>query len=139
MTMYKRFLWLMMSVVLLVGMAMPVYADPAEDPEPVRLSISSQEEFLTFAQNCRLDTYSQNLHVSLEKDLDFSTTPFVSVPIFSGTFAGNGHAVTGISLSADGSMEGLFRRLTEDAVVSDLTVNGQIHPGGSGREIGGIA
>lgn len=139
MPMYKRFAWLMMSVALLVGMAMPVHADPAENPEPVRLSISSQEEFLAFAQNCRLDTYSQNLHVSLEKDLDFSDTPFVSVPIFSGTFAGNGHRVSGIRISSDGSMEGLFRRLTETAVVSDLTVNGEIHPGGSGQEIGGIA
>ena len=139
MPMYKRFAWLMMSVALLVGMAMPVHADPAENPEPVRLSISSQEEFLAFAQNCRLDTYSQNLYVSLEKDLDFSDTPFVSVPIFSGTFAGNGHRVSGIRISSDGSMEGLFRRLTETAVVSDLTVNGEIHPGGSGQEIGGIA
>ena len=137
--MYKRLLWLMMSVVLLVSMAMPVHADPAEDTEVVFLSISSPEEFLTFAQNCRLDTYSQNLQVSLENDLDFSATSFVSVPIFSGTFAGNGHALTGISLSDDGSMQGLFRYLTETAVVSDLTVNGQIHPGGSGQEIGGIA
>ena len=36
-------------------------------------------------------------------------------------------------------MEGLFRRLTETAVVTDLKVSGRIHPGGSGREIGGIA
>ena len=137
--MNKRLVCLLMSFVLLLSMAMPVSAEPSEEAEPIKLSISSPEEFLTFAQNCRLDTYSQNLQVSLETDLDFADSDFVSVPIFSGTFWGNGHSVHGIDLSKDGSMEGLFRRLTETAVVTDLKVSGRIHPGGSGREIGGIA
>ena len=137
--MNKRLVCLLMSFVLLLSMAMPVYAEPSEETEPVKLSISSPEEFLTFARNCRLDTYSQNLQVSLETDLDFTDSDFISVPIFSGTFLGNGHSVQGIHLSNDGSREGLFRHLTETAVVTDLKVSGQIHPGGSGGEIGGIA
>ena len=137
--MNKRLVCLLMSFVLLLSMAMPVHAEPSEETEPFKLSISSPEEFLTFARNCRLDTYSQNLQVSLEADLDFTDSDFISVPIFSGTFLGNGHRVQGIHLSNDGSREGLFRHLTETAVVTDLKVSGQIYPGGSGGEIGGIA
>ena len=89
--MNKRLVCLLMSFVLLLSMAMPVHAEPSEETETFKLSISSPEEFLTFARNCRLDTYSQNLQVSLEADLDFTDSDFISVPIFSGTFLGNGH------------------------------------------------
>ena len=138
MTVRKRFACLLICFVLLAAMALPVYAEPEESGVTV-LSISTAEEFLTFAENCRLDTYSENLLVSLEADIDLSGRAFACVPVFGGTFAGNGHTVSGVDLSADGSMQGLFRWLKGTALVKDLTVSGQVHPGGSAREAGGIA
>lgn len=49
-------------------------ADNEEDSgvEMTELTIASLEEFLAFSENCRLDSYSQNLAVILEADIDLS-------------------------------------------------------------------
>ena len=140
--MYKRILSIFLCFLMLLGIALPVYADETEVPEEptvVELRISTAEEFITFAENCRLDTYSQNLMVTLEKDIDLGKIAFQSVPIFSGTFDGKNHTISGLNTTADGSTQGLFRYLTSTAVVQNLTVKGEFHPGGSRNEIGAIA
>jgi hypothetical protein len=96
-------------------------------------------DFLEFAEACRLDSYSLGLTVSLEADLDLSGRVFESVPIFCGTFRGNGHTVRGVELTGAGSVQGLFRYLTQEAVVMGLTVEGSIAPEGSQATVGGIA
>lgn len=140
--MRKRVIGLLLSFAMLAGMALPVRAEQTPDAEeaasPV-LTIASAEEFVRFAQNCRLDTYSQGLQVSLEADIDLSGLEFESIPIFSGCFDGNGHTVSGLEFTGDGSEQGLFRYVTTQATVEDLTVSAQIHPGGSAARIGGIA
>lgn len=110
-------------------------ADSAE----AEISIADVETFLEFSENCRLDTYSQGLCVSLEADLDFSGVDYEPVPIFSGTLNGNGHTISGVVLERDGSIQGLFRYLTEEAVVQDLIVRAEIRPQGSHNTVGGIA
>lgn len=146
--MTKRFLSMLLCAALLLSMAVPVLADEAQAPEDSQpkaeaaireLSITTAEEFLTFAESCRLDSYSQNLTVSLEADIDLGGMSFAGIPIFSGMFLGNGHTVSNVSITAGGSEQGFFRRLTDTAVVQDLHVRGDIHPGGSRSEIGGIA
>lgn len=142
MTMFKRWIVLLLCAVMLLSMAIPAYADESEEAAETTatvLQISTVEDFLKFAENCRLDAYSQNLSVSLEKDLDLSGYEFAGVPIFNGTFEGNNHKITGLSIKGDGSMQGLFRYLTADAIVQNLFVSGEIHPGGSRNEIGAIA
>lgn len=138
MTVTKRFWHLAVCALMILAMALPAYATEAE-PVKEALAISTVEEFLAFAENCRLDTYSQNVEVSLECDIDLSGVDFAGVPIFSGTFDGNSHIIKGFDLTAEGSAQGLFRYLTEDAVVRDLFVEGNIYPGGSAREVGAIA
>ena len=133
---------MILSVVLLLGMAVPVHAEEAEMQEeiPVReLKISTVEEFLIFAENCRLDSYSVNLAVALEKDLDLSGINFSSIPIFSGSFDGQGHTISGLAITDSGSVQGLFRYLTATATVQNLNVKGEIHPGGSRGNVGAIA
>ncbi len=103
------------------------------------LRIRTAEEFLTFADACRLDSYSQGLSVVLEGDIDLAGTGFAGIPIFCGTLEGGGHIVSGLSLDADGSVQGLFRYLTETAVVRNLTVQGRVTPQGSRAGAGGIA
>ena len=140
--MNKRIICTLLCFLLLTGLVLPVCAEEAEVPEEnmmKEIRIGTTEEFLEFAENCRLDSYSQNLLVSLETDIDLTGLPFASIPIFSGTFEGNGHTVSGLSITSDGSTQGLFRYLTATAVVQDLSVSGEIHPGGSRNEIGGIA
>jgi len=133
--MLKRIACITLCIILLTGLALPAFAEETA----VQLSISSTQEFLAFAENCRLDSYSHGLTVCLEKDIDLSGTAFASVPIFSGSFDGKGHTISGLSISADGSVQGLFRYLTSTAVVQNLSVTGDIRPGGSRDQIGAIA
>lgn len=102
--MYKKLLCLFLCLILPAVMVVPVCA--AEDPNPEKclpqlLSISSVEEFLTFAEACRLDVYSQNLEVSLESDLDLNGYDFDGIPIFSGVFDGQNHRISGLDISVD--------------------------------------
>lgn len=136
----KRIGTILLCLALLCALAIPVFADETQEQVPaVTLTVTTEAEFLTFAENCRLDTYSQNISVELEKDLDLTGRAFEAIPIFSGSFDGNGHKIYGLSVSADGSQQGLFRILTADAVVKDLAVQGEVRPGGSRSEVGGIA
>lgn len=122
---------------LLCVFPLPVFAEePGDFPN---LHITSLEEFLAFSQNCRTDSYSQALSVYLETDLDLTGTDFSSIPTFSGTFYGGNHTIKGLSITNDGSVQGLFRYLTESAHVQDLNVQGDIHPKGSGTTVGAIA
>ena len=111
----------------------------AQTEEPAALTISTAEEFLEFAEACRLDSYSRGLTVSLEADLDLTGLAFEGIPIFCGTFRGNSHTIRGVELTAVGSVQGLFRYLTQEAVVKGLSVAGRVAPGGSQAVVGGIA
>ena len=144
--MHKKMISLLLCAFLMLGMAVPAYAEEAEGEEKTvaetvwqELTISTAEEFLEFAENCRLDTYSRKLSVTLNGNIDLTGHPFVGVPIFSGTFDGNGHRITGVAITVDGSVQGLFRYLTATATVRDLTVSGTVQPGGSKNEVGAIA
>ena len=137
--MNKRIVSVLLCVVLLLGMTIPVYAaDDQENPVVAEIRISTLDEFLQFAEKCRLDSYSQNLLVSLESDIDLTGVQFEGVPIFSGTFRGNGHTIWGLLLENDGSDLGLFRYLTATALVEELHVSGEVAPGGSRTNIGGL-
>ena len=140
--MSKRIISLLVCLVMLMGMALPVCAEETESPEePVvtTLRIATREDFLTFAENCRLDTYSLNMEVSLDADIDLTGCSFRGIPIFSGTFDGQGHLISGLNISGDGSMQGLFRYLTATATVRNLSVSGTVQPGGSQNQVGAIA
>lgn len=140
--MNKRRFSVFLCVMLLLGMAVPVSADVEEDQEAIvtqKLQISTTEEFLEFAENCRLDSFSQNLEVTLEENIDLSNTFFEGVPVFCGTFKGNGHTISGITLNTDGSFQGLFRYMTADAVVRDLIIDGTYCPEGSRNTVGAVA
>lgn len=133
--MHKRLLCLILSLLMIFSVTLSV---SAQEQDAV-IYISTMERFLEFAESCRLDSYSQNLTVQLRCDIDLSDSGFTGIPIFSGTFEGNGHTISGLQLDGDGSNTGLFRYLTETAVVRNLHITGIITPGGSGSIAGGIA
>ena len=140
--MNKRIFCAVLSLLLLLAAAAPGFAAETE-PEPEApgktIRIASLRRFLTFTERCRIDSYSENLTVLLEADLDLTGTEFAGIPIFCGTFQGNGHTISGLELTADGSNQGLFRYLTDTASVYDLDVQGSVTPGGSQENVGGIA
>lgn len=115
----------------------PAYAQKTNQSK--ELHISTVEEFKTFAEKCRFDKYSRNLNVSLDADIDLSDEKFESIPIFSGTFNGNDHVISGIEVKNHGSFQGLFRYITSGAEVRDLGVKAEILPKGTKENLGGIA
>ena len=130
----RKLLCVFLCVVLLLSAAVPALAE-----DEVDLIISDLEEFLAFAENCRLDSYSVDLTVSLSADIDLTGADFAGIPIFCGTFLGNGHTISGLEISVSGSEQGLFRYLTHTSVVRDLHVVGAVTPQGSRSTVGGIA
>ena len=141
--MMKRLLSILLCAGLLLSCVFPVFAKETDKKEAEEtktvLTIKTVADFLEFAENCRLDSYSQDLTVSLEADISLYDTDFVDIPIFCGTFEGNGHTITELNLGGEGSYRGLFRYLTESAVVRNLAVQGNVKPTGSRSYVGGIA
>lgn len=136
--MCKRILCLLLSVLLLFLLPLTALAEDTEET-PETITISTNDKFLEFAESCRLDSYSQKLHVELKTNLDLTGTDFQGIPIFCGSFDGGGHTISGLSITGDGSVQGLFRYLTRGAVVKNLHVTGEVHPQGSRENIGAIA
>lgn len=140
--MYKKLFSILLCFVLLLSTALPVHAQPEEETPEVRLPdvvITDEKEFLAFAENCRLDSYSNDLYAVLDADLDLTNTDFSGIPIFCGIFDGQDHTVSGLELNGEGSAQGLFRYLTDTALVQNLTVTATIHPTGTRNQVGTIA
>lgn len=139
--MRKRIASFFLCLCLLLTISLPVSAKTKDDAEPqnMNFTIINVDTFLNFAERCRMDSFSENLYVSLKADLDLTGKDFEGIPIFCGTFEGNCHTIRGLQLTADGSVQGLFRYLTDTATVQNLNVEGTVQPGGSRNEIGGIA
>ena len=133
---------------LLLVLSLPITALAAETSkteetqaaeEGTTLRIFRRQQFLELAENCRLDSYSQNLSVVLMADIDLTGVDFAGIPIFCGSFDGSGHTVSGLSITQDGSNVGLFRYVGDSALIQNLTVSGEVTPDGSRSAVGGIA
>lgn len=130
----RKILCLMAVCLLILGTAvLPVSAAAGSV-----ITISSAEEFLAFAQSCRLDAYSIGKQFSLQADIDLEGIDFQGIPIFGGEFQGNGYTVSGLSLTHAGSAVGLFRSLLPGGEISGLNVEGLVHPEGDAAQVGGI-
>ena len=113
--------------------------EQAEVAEEKQITISNVEDFLNFANACKLDIYSAGKVVELTADLDLSGVDFAGIAYFNGIFNGNGHTINGLKIQEKGSNVGLFRYIGELAVVSDIKVYGSVLPTGTQKQIGGIA
>lgn len=102
------------------------------------ITISSKEDFIAFAKNCTLDTWSQNKTVNLTADIDFTDSDFCMVATFGGVFNGNSHTISGIDFTNKGSYCALFRYLQPNGKIQNLNVNAKFKPGGSKSFVAGI-
>lgn len=129
------------AIALLVSFALPAFAEDAEPlpEEKPAVHITTVDELLQLARDCSLDTYSTHRTVLLDADLDLVGQGFAGIPIFNGTFDGQGHTISNLNLVQDGSVVGFFRYLESDAVVQNLTLQGRAMPVGSRRTIGSVA
>ena len=103
------------------------------------LAIQTAEQFLSAAARCDSEVFTAGKTWQLECDIDLSGTDFAPMGIFNGTLEGNGHTISGLSVSGAGSNQGLFRFVGESGTVRNLNVEGEIRPAGSGDNVGGIA
>ena len=133
----RRLLAGLTALALLLMLALPVWAE-GEETEKLPVSINSVEDLLQLVADCRLDSWSEDRTVDLNTDLDLTGVDFAGIPTFSGTFDGNSHTISGLSLVDDGSVTGFFRYIQADGVVHDLTIRGRSMPSGSRTTVGGI-
>ena len=103
------------------------------------IHISSADDLVLLARNCTLDTWSQDKTVELDADVSLDGVDFAPIPSFGGTFNGNGHTISGLTISGKYSTAGLFAELQESAVVKNLNVSGTVDISGSAEATGGIA
>lgn len=133
----KRLLSALLSLCMLASLLAP--AACAEGEETAVLEISTADQLLALARDCRLDSWSRGRTVVLTADIDLTGSDFTGIPTFGGTLEGKGYTVSGLTLSEEGSVQGLFRYIQQDAVVQNLHVTGTVQPGGTRAEVGGLA
>lgn len=115
--------------------------EQTEEQTTTSIQITDEQELLTFAKNCMLADYSENLEVYLENDLKLSkkvSVEFDGITSFSGVFYGQDHTISGLQLKSGSEAIGLFHYLEEGAVVKDLKVVGTIESTQRRNMVGGI-
>lgn len=114
-------------------------AQAGQDTTSQVIMIRTEEEFVDFSKSCSVQHFSEGKTFILEADLDLTGMEISPVPLFCGTFDGNGHSIRGIQIQKSGSDLGLFRYIEEGAIVQNLRAEGELSPSGSQKNIGGIA
>lgn len=132
----SKLLSLLLAAVLLPSLATPA-ALAAGSADVVYLRTA--EDLAELSKNCTLDSWSQGKTVYLEADIDLTGADFAPIPTFGGTFEGQGHTISGLSLTGSGNVRGLFRYIQPSGVVRDLSVEGWIDPTDRKNTLGGIA
>ncbi len=136
--MISAFLAGMLALTIPMNSAAVSDAAVVSEPSERRLVISDEAGLAELSRGCRMDSFSENLHVTLSSDVALSGK-FTPIPFFKGTFDGNGHTISGLDVKDDGSYSGLFRYIGRGALVKDLTVKGTVSPKGSAEYAGAIA
>ncbi|MCD8048511.1 MAG: hypothetical protein LUG52_02720 [Clostridia bacterium] len=128
----------MAALVLILAVAASLIPTGLFAEETV-IKISSAEDLIKFAQNCRTDTWSVGKVFEITCDIDMKGAGFEPIPTFGGRLLGNGHTISGVNIARSGSYVGLFRYIQENGVVENLNVKGTSAPSGSAENVGGIA
>lgn len=97
-----------------------------EAVETEYIEINTVGELLEFAEQCYIDSWSANKHVTLNADLDLSGTDFPMIPVFAGVFDGNGHTISGFKYDESGYIVGLFRYIQKEGIVENLELRGSV-------------
>lgn len=128
------------SLLLCVVLLCPAFS-LALETDGSTIHIKTQQDLQELAENCKLDTWSQDKTVVLDNNLtlDETASEFLPIPTFGGTFDGNGYTISGLSLNGEDSRTGLFDTLQASASINNLSVVGDVTPSGNSDTIGGLA
>lgn len=139
--MKRKIISAMLSMAVLLICAVPAFGEEETEGEIRReiLEIQTPEEFLSFAQNCTLDTWSRNMEVHLTADICLEGQDFVPIATFGGIFDGQGHTISGLTLTESLTPTGLFRYIQSGACIRDLNLTGDVAPGSDAISVGTIA
>ena len=132
----SKLLSLLLAAALLFPIGAPAALAAGTD-DAVHLRTAG--DLAELSRNCALDSWSQGKTVYLEADIDLTGVDFAPIPTFGGTFEGQGHIISGLSLTGSGNARGLFRYIQPDGAVRDLHVSGSIAPSGRENTLGGLA
>ena len=132
---FYRFCALALSCLLLVSL-FPVMQAFADGDGAIH--IKSAEDLRSLAHSCTLDSWSRGKTVVLDNDIVLESDDALPIPTFGGTFRGNGHTISGLSITQSVSPAGLFGVLQKDAVITELNVEGTVSPSGDSESVGGI-
>lgn len=97
-----------------------------EKREMETIEIRTAEDFLQFADQCHIDSWSENKHVVLKEDIDLSSVRTPMIPVFAGVFDGRGHTISGFQCVGSGYIAGLFRYIQKGAIVQNLELKGNV-------------
>lgn len=122
-------------IVILLTRMVPVQS---VEPNPQIVHISSIDDLFLLSENCSFDRWSQGITVVLDGDIDLKGEAFTPIPIFGGIFDGNGYTIRGLSITVEGSNQGLFRYLQDDGIIKNLNVEGVVTPSGEKSTVGGM-
>ena len=132
---FSRSLALLLCLVLCLSLSLPALA--AGGGEVIYLRTA--EDLRALSDNCALDSWSRGKRVVLTADISLHGVDFAPIATFSGTFDGGDHTIRGLQITDELSPAGLFLTVEHGAVISALTVEGQVAPGGTKEFVGGIA
>ena len=132
----NKLLCLLLAVLLLAGQVLPAVA---LNQEGGTITIATAEDLKELAIQCTLDSWSQGKTVVLTDDINLSGSGFTPIPTFGGTFDGQGHTISGLTITGSGNTRGLFRYVQQGAVVQNLTVKASVGPSDRKNEVAAIA
>ena len=112
--------------------------DETQEQAVETIEIATAQDLEELAKNCHIDEWSKNKIVSLTADIDLSGSEFLNIPVFSGTFNGNGHTISNYRYNGDGYVTGFFRYIEETGIVENLSITGNVTSSDEKQCIGAI-
>ena len=76
--------------------------------EMTEVRIGSYEDWVKFAKNCSLDSWSADKYVVITDDIDFNMKEFIPIPYFAGVLEGNGKALNKAAFTGEDNYIGII-------------------------------
>ena len=139
--MKKRLSAFLIMLLIPICLNLPVYAENTDDNalEWEEIKISDTQDLIKLADNCHLDTWSDNKYVILTNDIVIDDETFNGIVTFGGIFDGKGHTINNFNYKGSASYTGFFAYIQEGATVKDLNIIGKVDTQSSQVVVGGIA
>ena len=100
--------------------------------------LNDAKDIIELSEKCSYDAYSKDKIFILNNNISLVNMDFDSIPVFNGTFEGNGYKISGINITDSYSPCGFIGILGEKGTINNLIIEGSINPSGEKNEIGGI-